>query len=328
MSEIRETIIQKLGLPKNSANKDILSALKKALRKYHPDHAQGKTEAELNETNFEIFEDLYHKFKKECLTPQNTTTDITRVDPGKDSIAIAKEEDEINHLIDEKTIYDEKDRLATHITFLESKVKILEDENQSLKERLSAKRRKDNDKSKEEIRKHFNVKPLGKGISIFSIIALISMFFKTVRTSLNDALGINNNAIGVTFVILLIVVLFFYWIFKYCQRSKIDDLIDKPNNPKWMELNVDIKEARSDRSIKYYVSQSDIYFAVLREIKNGYSRYLFPFKQNTIIDLIANHIISYYLDAEVMEIGDSDVFDRHFNIYRSDDNLDELSLEF
>lgn len=250
------------------------------------------------------------------LTPP--ITDIVPANQNKDTMAIiAKKKDEIDSLIEVKAVYDEKDRLATHITFLEGKVKILEDENQSLKERLSTKRRKDDDKSKEEIRKHFAVKPLGKGVSIFSLIAMISMCFKTVRTSLNGVLGINNNIIGIIFIVLLIIILL-YWIFKCCQKLKINDLISKLNDPGWMERNISIKKTTTYSSIEYYISQSDIHCAVSREIKSNYSKYLFPFKQNIVIDLITNHIINHYLDAEVMKIGDSAILDRHFDVKKPD----------
>ena len=54
-------------------------------------------------------------------------------------------------------------------------------------------------------------------------------------------------------------------------------------------------------------------------------KHIYPFKKNAIIDLLTKHVISHYIDSQIMEISKSSDFERYFELnYEGETDSDKL----
>lgn len=323
MSDIRDKIITRFSLAEDSTDEQILLVLKRNLMKYHPDKASGEEEAKYNSSVFDDLKKLYNEFRDELKTQH--TTDIVPSSKQDDKIIPAlKEQDAINEIIESKTIYDEKETLRRKLESAQYKIDNLEDENKDLKNQLSTKQNKDSEKRVEEIRKQFKGTKLTNGTGIVAFVGLLLTTSKNIRDFLDQSLKINSQLITIILIVIFSLS-FIIWILHLLQNQKTNDLISKMSDPRWMELNVEIKERKVYSSIHHYVKHSDIRKAVENEINNSYMKHIYPFKKNAIIDLLTKHVISHYIDSQIMKISKSSDFERYFELnYEGETDSDKL----
>lgn len=323
MSDIRDKIITRFSLAVDSTDEQILLVLKKKLMKYHPDRASGEEEAKHNSSVFDEIKKLYDEFRDELKSQQ--TTEIVPLSEQDDKIIpVLKEQDAINEIIESKSIYDEKETLRGKLKSAQYKIDNLENENKDLKNQLSTKQNKDSEKRVEEIRRQFKGTKLTNGTGIVAFVGLLLTTSKNIRDFLDQTLKINSQLITI-FLIVIFSLSFIIWVLHLLQNQKTNDLISKMSDPRWMELNVEIKERKVYSSIHHYVKQSDIRKAVENEINNSYMKHIYPFKKNAIIDLLTKHVISHYIDSQIMEISKSSDFERYFELnYEGETDSDKL----
>lgn len=323
MSDIRDKIITRFSLAEDSTDEQILLVLKRNLMKFHPEKASGEEEAKYNSSVFDDLKKIYNEFRNELKTQH--TTDIVPSSKQDDKIIPAlKEQDAINEIIESKTIYDEKETLRRKLESAQYKIDNLENENEDLKIQLSTKQNKDSEKRVEEIRRQFIGTKLTNGTGIVAFVGLLLTTSKNIRDFLDQTLKINSQLITIILIVIFSLS-FIIWVLHLLQNQKTNDLISKMSDPRWMELNVEIKERKVYSSIHHYVKQSDIRKAVENEINNSYMKHIYPFKKNALIDLLTNHVIIHYTDSQIMKISKSSDFERYFELnYEGETDSDKL----
>lgn len=317
MSDIRDKIITKFSLAEDSTNEQILAVLKKQLLKYHPDKASGEEEAKHDSDIFDEIKKLYNEFRDELKTQH--TTDIVLLSEQDDKIiSILKEQDSINDIIESKAVFDEKETLKRKLESANYEIDKLKRDNESLKKQLSEKQKEESKERVELIKEQFKSTKLTNGTGIVAFVGLLLVTSKNIRDFLDQSLKINSQLITIILAV-IVSISFVIWLLHLIQNQKTNDIISKMLDPRWMESNVEIKERKIYSSIHHFVKQSDIRQAIEKEINNSYMKYLYPFKKNALIDLLTNHVISHYIDSQIMIISKSSDFERYFELNYEDE---------